>query len=96
MEEGPLFSELELGILSRTINRTWDTIASDLFSAIGVAEIDRYEVAETCLDADRWRENTQDKEAMEIIIEKLRKLGFYSAKWKAVIRKVLPYKTYGN
>ena len=59
----------------------------------GYNTISRYEMAEVCLDADRWRD--YDKGGMAVILDKLDDMGWGTMEWKAEIEKALPEAYWG-
>jgi len=93
------FTTEELVQLRRIINRTWDSIAGDMFLDENgeydpYLTFDRFEVAEVSLDADRWKWQGE-KKGDGAIIDKLQNLGWGNNSWKEVIIQVLPFEIYG-
>lgn len=84
--------------LRRCLEAVWNDIAHD-YLTLGQDEndiesapcIDRFEYAQVCLDADRWR--NQYEEEMKPIMEILQKMS--DKEWKLQMIACLPYGWYG-
>lgn len=92
------FTEAELVDLRNIIERTWNTIASDLFyNDEGKYDesitYKRGDVVEIALDAGRWEEYANEDE--KAAIKKLKDLGWQSDAFNEVTNQALPYETYG-
>jgi hypothetical protein len=99
LKDKEMLTEAEMNELYKVINRVWQDVAADLASCDQYYWEDdeyeesgiysRYDVANLCLDADRWRGKGKDA-VMEVIMEKLHVQGWNSKEWEAQIDIVLP------
>jgi len=82
--------------LRSTLDQIWDTIGEDVLSleTNAVPEVSRYDVAEMCLDADRWRDSSSAKEMIEVMAI-FHEWGWMSPNMKKEIEIALPYNSYG-
>jgi hypothetical protein len=91
-----MLTEIEIAELRRVINRVWQEIGADIVASIP-SSVDneeyptftRYEIADICLDAWRWKGKGNDS-IMEDVMEKLGNLGWNTPEWKAQIKLTLP------
>lgn len=82
--------------LRSTLDQIWDTIGGDVLSleTNEVPEVSRYDVAEMCLDAYRWRDSRYAKEMIEVMAI-FHEWGWMSQNMKKEIKIALPYDSYG-
>lgn len=94
------FTKEEKELMRRVIDRIWDVIAYDvLVNNDGEPDesvtVPATEVAEYCLDADRWEAyGGTTKEEFRPLIDKLYALDGWD-EWKKAVNDILPYKVYG-